>query len=53
MQRLAERQRAAVLSLSSAVPEEETDAVAVASLAGLMVLAPTQADDRGHLARVL
>jgi hypothetical protein len=33
MQRLAERQRAAVLSLSSAVPEEETDAVAVASLA--------------------
>ncbi len=33
LQRLAERQRAAVLSLSSALPEEETDAVAVASLA--------------------
>jgi hypothetical protein len=28
LQRLAERQRAAVLSLSSALPEEETDAVA-------------------------
>ena len=33
LQRLVERQRAAVLSLSSALPEEETDAVAVASLA--------------------
>jgi hypothetical protein len=33
LQRLTERQRAAVLSLSSALPEEETDAVAVASLA--------------------
>jgi hypothetical protein len=33
LQRLAERQRAAVLSLSSALPEEETDAVAVVSLA--------------------
>jgi hypothetical protein len=31
LQRLSERQRAAVLSLSSALPEEETDAVAVAS----------------------
>jgi len=33
LQRLAERQRAAVLSLSSALAEEATDAVAVASLA--------------------
>ena len=33
LQRLAERQRAAVLSLSSALPEEGTDAEAVASLA--------------------
>jgi hypothetical protein len=33
LQRLAERQRAAVLSLSSTLPEEETDAVAVVSLA--------------------
>ena len=33
LQRLAERQRAAVLSLSSALPEEETDTVAVARLA--------------------
>ena len=33
LQRLTERQRAAVLSLSSALPEEETDTVAVARLA--------------------
>jgi hypothetical protein len=31
LQRLAERQRATVLSLSSALPEEETDALAVVS----------------------
>ena len=33
LQGLAARQRATVLSLSLALPEEETDAVAVASLA--------------------
>jgi hypothetical protein len=33
LHRLAARQHATVLPLSSALPEEETDAVAVASLA--------------------